>query len=82
MFVLWNFVKFDAVCVFYQGPGLLVSDDDTALHGEFSDDWTVNGKVESISVYILSVSVCHLCSQTMFVYKGTFMSNGLYSTAV
>ncbi|XP_059199040.1 alsin-like isoform X2 [Centropristis striata] len=26
------------------GPGLLVSDDDTALHGEFSDDWTVNGK--------------------------------------
>uniref|UniRef100_A0A4W6DJM0 Alsin Rho guanine nucleotide exchange factor ALS2 n=1 Tax=Lates calcarifer TaxID=8187 RepID=A0A4W6DJM0_LATCA len=28
------------------GPGLLVSDDDTAFHGEFSDDWTVNGKVE------------------------------------
>uniref|UniRef100_A0A3Q3KU11 Alsin Rho guanine nucleotide exchange factor ALS2 a n=1 Tax=Labrus bergylta TaxID=56723 RepID=A0A3Q3KU11_9LABR len=28
------------------GQGLLVSDDDTALHGEFSDDWTVNGKVE------------------------------------
>uniref|UniRef100_A0A671WNC9 Alsin Rho guanine nucleotide exchange factor ALS2 n=1 Tax=Sparus aurata TaxID=8175 RepID=A0A671WNC9_SPAAU len=26
------------------GPGLLVSDDDTAFHGEFSDDWTVNGK--------------------------------------
>ncbi|XP_076603108.1 alsin-like isoform X2 [Chaetodon auriga] len=26
------------------GPGLLMSDDDTALHGEFSDDWTVNGK--------------------------------------
>nr|XP_029134559.1 alsin-like isoform X2 [Labrus bergylta] len=26
------------------GQGLLVSDDDTALHGEFSDDWTVNGK--------------------------------------
>ncbi|XP_041662617.1 stress-associated endoplasmic reticulum protein 2 isoform X3 [Cheilinus undulatus] len=26
------------------GPGLLVSDDDTALHGEFSDDWIVNGK--------------------------------------
>ncbi|XP_056284994.1 alsin-like isoform X1 [Pseudoliparis swirei] len=26
------------------GPGLLVSDDDTALHGEFSDDWTVDGK--------------------------------------
>ncbi|KAL6100615.1 als2 [Pungitius sinensis] len=26
------------------GPGLLVSDDDTALHGEFSEDWTVNGK--------------------------------------
>ena len=31
--------------VLCQGPGLLVSDDDTALHGEFSDDWTVNGKV-------------------------------------
>ncbi|KAG7239896.1 hypothetical protein INR49_028296 [Caranx melampygus] len=26
------------------GPGLLVSDDDTAFHGEFSDDWTANGK--------------------------------------
>ncbi|XP_047193094.1 alsin-like isoform X1 [Scophthalmus maximus] len=26
------------------GPGLLVSDDDTAFHGEFSDDWTINGK--------------------------------------
>uniref|UniRef100_UPI0037E9340C alsin-like isoform X2 n=1 Tax=Semicossyphus pulcher TaxID=241346 RepID=UPI0037E9340C len=26
------------------GQGLLVSDDNTALHGEFSDDWTVNGK--------------------------------------
>uniref|UniRef100_A0A673ATW6 Alsin Rho guanine nucleotide exchange factor ALS2 a n=1 Tax=Sphaeramia orbicularis TaxID=375764 RepID=A0A673ATW6_9TELE len=26
------------------GPGLLVSDDDTAFHAEFSDDWTVNGK--------------------------------------
>ncbi|XP_068602604.1 alsin-like [Brachionichthys hirsutus] len=26
------------------GPGLVVSDDDTALHGEFSDDWIVNGK--------------------------------------
>ncbi|KAM9851347.1 alsin-like [Aulostomus maculatus] len=26
------------------GSGLLVSEDDTALHGEFSEDWTVNGK--------------------------------------
>ncbi|XP_068185150.1 alsin-like isoform X2 [Antennarius striatus] len=26
------------------GPGLVVSDDDTALHGEFSDDWIINGK--------------------------------------
>ncbi|XP_070694071.1 alsin-like [Pempheris klunzingeri] len=26
------------------GLGLLVSDDDTVFHGEFSDDWTVNGK--------------------------------------
>lgn len=38
--------KFDAVCIFYQGPGLLLSDDDTAFNGEFSDDWTVSGKVE------------------------------------
>lgn len=22
-----------------------MSEDDTAFHGEFSDDWTVNGKV-------------------------------------
>ncbi|XP_069554738.1 alsin isoform X1 [Brachyistius frenatus] len=26
------------------GPGLLVSEDDTFFHGEFSDDWTVSGK--------------------------------------
>ncbi|XP_061548671.1 alsin-like isoform X4 [Phycodurus eques] len=26
------------------GLGLLVSDDDTAFHGEFYEDWTVNGK--------------------------------------
>ncbi|XP_045909587.1 alsin-like isoform X3 [Micropterus dolomieu] len=26
------------------GPGLLVADDDTAFHGEFSDDWIANGK--------------------------------------
>ncbi|PWA31284.1 hypothetical protein CCH79_00002874, partial [Gambusia affinis] len=26
------------------GFGLLLSDDDTAFHGEFSDDWTINGK--------------------------------------
>uniref|UniRef100_A0A3Q2D4F0 Alsin Rho guanine nucleotide exchange factor ALS2 n=1 Tax=Cyprinodon variegatus TaxID=28743 RepID=A0A3Q2D4F0_CYPVA len=26
------------------GSGLLVSDDDTVFHGEFSDDWTINGK--------------------------------------
>ncbi|XP_051814997.1 alsin-like isoform X1 [Acanthochromis polyacanthus] len=26
------------------GLGLLVSEDDTVFHGEFSDDWTVNGK--------------------------------------
>ncbi|KAM4731264.1 alsin-like isoform 2-T2 [Anableps anableps] len=26
------------------GSGLLVSDDDTVFHGEFSDNWTVNGK--------------------------------------
>ncbi|KAG7502317.1 alsin-like isoform X2 [Solea senegalensis] len=26
------------------GPGLLMSDDDTAFNGEFCDDWTINGK--------------------------------------
>ncbi|XP_034042312.1 alsin-like isoform X2 [Thalassophryne amazonica] len=26
------------------GAGLLLSDDDTTFHGEFCDDWTVNGK--------------------------------------
>ncbi|KAM7380722.1 hypothetical protein PAMP_003997 [Pampus punctatissimus] len=40
-------------CVYYEGtfrenkmsgPGLLVSEDNTTLHGEFSDDWTVSGK--------------------------------------
>lgn len=51
------------MCVFYQGPGLLLSDDDTALHGEFSDDWAVNGKVERISV---SFNLCvRISSNTM-----------------
>ncbi|XP_053184200.1 alsin-like [Scomber japonicus] len=40
-------------CLYYEGTfkenkmsgsGLLVSEDNTAFHGEFSDDWTVNGK--------------------------------------
>ncbi|XP_071370510.1 alsin-like, partial [Centroberyx affinis] len=26
------------------GPGLLLSEDDTSFHGEFSEDWTVSGK--------------------------------------
>uniref|UniRef100_A0A3P9C260 Alsin Rho guanine nucleotide exchange factor ALS2 n=1 Tax=Maylandia zebra TaxID=106582 RepID=A0A3P9C260_9CICH len=26
------------------GPGLLMSDDDTVFHGEFTDDWTISGK--------------------------------------
>lgn len=39
---------FNSMCVFFQGPGLIVSDDDTALQGEFSDDWVVNGKVRII----------------------------------
>ncbi|XP_028292919.1 alsin-like isoform X2 [Gouania willdenowi] len=26
------------------GPGLLISEDDTVFHGDFCDDWTVNGK--------------------------------------
>uniref|UniRef100_A0A7N8XQ27 Alsin-like n=1 Tax=Mastacembelus armatus TaxID=205130 RepID=A0A7N8XQ27_9TELE len=26
------------------GSGLLLSDDDTVFHGEFSEDWTINGK--------------------------------------
>lgn len=46
--------------VLYQGPGLLMSDDDTVLHGEFSDDWTVNGKVES------SISFRSMCSVCLF----------------
>lgn len=42
-------MEFDAVCIFFQGSGLLVSEDNTAFHGEFSDDWTVNGKVQDVS---------------------------------
>uniref|UniRef100_A0A665UNW0 Alsin Rho guanine nucleotide exchange factor ALS2 a n=1 Tax=Echeneis naucrates TaxID=173247 RepID=A0A665UNW0_ECHNA len=37
-------INFDVMCVFSQGSGLLLSDDDTYFHGEFSDDWTINGK--------------------------------------
>lgn len=33
------------MCV--QGSGILVSEDDTTFQGEFSDDWTLSGKVRS-----------------------------------
>lgn len=57
------------MCVFYQGPGLLVSDDDTAFHGEFSDDWTVNGKVESTlsPLYLCALVVCHAYKDLLFI---------------
>uniref|UniRef100_A0A3Q3J027 Alsin-like PH-like domain-containing protein n=1 Tax=Monopterus albus TaxID=43700 RepID=A0A3Q3J027_MONAL len=47
------------------GLGLLVSDDDTAFHGEFSDDWTVSGKVENISffIYLCALALCHVLYQ-------------------
>lgn len=32
-----------------QGTGVLVSEDDTTFQGEFSDDWTLNGKVRGQS---------------------------------
>lgn len=52
------------MCVFCQGPGLLVADDDTAFHGEFSDDWIANGKVQSISVPVYLCIKSNLCSVT------------------
>lgn len=59
------------MCCFHQGLGLMVSDDDTAFHGEFSDDWTVNGKVESISVcfYLCALTVCLSRCLAIFVHK-------------
>lgn len=63
------------MCVFYQGPGLLVSDDDTAFHGEFSDDWTVNGKVESTlsPLYLCALDVCLSCLLAIAVYMFILM---------
>ena len=43
--------------VSYQGPGLLMSDDDTVLQGEFTDDWMVNGKVELIYVWSICLAL-------------------------
>lgn len=31
-----------------------MSDDDTVFSGEFSDDWTVNGKVGALSIFHIS----------------------------
>lgn len=39
-FVLWFLF-----CFFTQGNGVLLSEDDTIYEGEFSDDWTLSGKV-------------------------------------
>lgn len=35
-----------------------MSDDDTVFHGEFTDDWTISGKVEVISALCLGLGVC------------------------
>lgn len=35
-----------------------MSDDDTVFHGEFTDDWTISGKVEDISAFCLRLGVC------------------------
>lgn len=34
-----------AVLYSLQGSGVLLSEDDTVYEGEFSDNWTLNGKV-------------------------------------
>lgn len=43
------------VCL--QGSGILVSEDDTTYEGEFSDDWTLNGKVTLMKELDLRVDV-------------------------
>lgn len=45
-----------------QGSGLLMTDDDTAFHGEFSDDWLVNGRVitELLLMLVFQFS-CDIC---------------------
>lgn len=40
-----------------QGSGILVSEDDTTYEGEFSDDWTLNGKVTLMKELDLRVNV-------------------------
>lgn len=34
----------------------MLSDDDTAFHGEFSDDWTINGKVKNTPTLLWRLS--------------------------
>lgn len=47
-----------------QGTGILVSEDDTTYEGEFSDDWTLNGKVTLMKELDLRVNVASVqCSQ-------------------
>lgn len=47
-----------------QGTGILVSEDDTTYEGEFSDDWTLNGKVTPMKGLDLRVDVASVqCSQ-------------------
>lgn len=52
-----------------------MSDDDTAFHGEFSDDWTVNGKVESTlsPLYLCALDVCLSCLLAIAVYMFILM---------
>lgn len=38
-----------------QGSGILVSEDDTMYEGEFSDDWTLCGKVSRSSSRCCSI---------------------------
>lgn len=39
-------VEQNIIVICHQGTGLLLCEDDTSFEGEFSEDWTLNGKVQ------------------------------------
>lgn len=57
-----------------------MSDDDTVFHGEFTDDWTISGKVEVISALCLGLGVCK--GLILIVFKPLIYLFFLFTTVV
>ena len=51
---IWQFIQFFMfIFLFYQGRGILLSEDDTCYEGEFTADMLLSGKVSNKQEYFI-----------------------------